>query len=340
MPHARSFAQGTDPEKSCGARPFWSVMIPVYNSTKYLARTLESVLAQDPGPASMQIEVVDGYSTIDLPEPLVQQLAGGRVGTFRHTRPLSMSANWNSCIERARGEWVHILHSDDFVLPGFYSRLEDSLRGRSDVGAAFTRWTTVDSTGRPLNPAPPLMETAGILPDRLDRLAGAQLIQFPAMVVRKSAYLEAGGFRSDLKFALDWEMWVRLAARFPVWYEPELLACYRVHQESETMRQSRVGADLADQAKAIPIIESYLPPGSKARAQLALRLLDVAKGQFVLRLPRDAMHSIRTALRLDLSPQVIAAAAQLGGWALAGVARVGLRRAGLVRQDDRAQHPS
>jgi glycosyltransferase involved in cell wall biosynthesis len=317
------------PAEPTGGGPFWSVMIPVYNSSKYLARTLESVLDQDPGPARMQIEVVDGHSTIDLPE--LQQIAGDRISVFRHAQPLSMAANWNSCIERARGEWVHILHSDDFVLPGFYSRLEDSLKSRSDVGAAFTRWTTVDEAGCTLEPAAPQLETGGILTDGLDRLAAAQVIQFPAMVVRKSAYEEVGGFRSDLTYALDWEMWVRLAARYPIWYEPELLACYRVHTESETMRLRRMGEDLADQAKAIAIFEAYLPPASKARSKLALRLLEIAKDQFVLRQPWDAVRRIVAALRLSHSHQVIASAVRLFGWTLAGAIRVILRRAGLFR---------
>ena len=325
-----TLARDTNPPNPSGVRPFWSVMIPVYNSTKYLARTLESVLDQDAGAASMQIEVVDGYSTIDMPGPLVQQIGRCRVSTFRHPQPLSMAANWNSCIERAQGEWVHILHSDDFVLPGFYSRLENSLRSRIDVGAAFTRWTTVDSAGRILEPAAPQMESAGILPDRLDRLAAAQIIQFPAMVVRKSAYQAVGGFRNDLAFALDWEMWVRLAARYPVWYEPELLACYRVHTDSETMRLGRLGEDLADQVKAIPIIESYLPPGSKARTGLALRLLQLSKGQFLLGLPRDAMRRIVSAVRLDCSPKVVASVMYLCAWALARAIRVSLRRAGFL----------
>jgi len=303
-------------------------MIPVYNSTKYLAKTLESVLDQDPGPARMQIEVVDN-STVDLPE--LQQIEGGRISVFRHARPLSMAANWNSCIERARGEWVHILHSDDFVLPGFYSRLEDSLTSRNDAGAAFTRWTTVDDAGRILEPSAPQLDVAGILTDGLDRLAAAQVIQFPAMVVRKSAYEETGGFRGDLTYALDWEMWVRLAARYPVWYEPELLACYRVHTESETTRLRRMGEDLADQAKAIRIIEGYLPPSSKARSKLALRLLDIAKGQLLLRQPREVMRRIVSALGLNHSLPVITSAMRLFGWTFVGVIRVILRRAGFLR---------
>jgi hypothetical protein len=317
-------------EPPAGARPFWSVMIPVYNSSKYLAKTLESVLEQDPGPARMQIEVVDGHSTVDLPEPVVKRVAGDRVSLFRHDRRMYMAQNWNSCIERARGEWVHILHSDDFVLPGFYSRLEASLKNRSDVGAAFTRWTTVDETGRILEPAAPQLKTAGILPDGLDRLASAQVIQFPAMVVRKSAYEEVGGFRSDLTYALDWEMWVRLAARYPVWYEPELLACYRVHKASETMRLRGFGEDLADQAKAISIFERYLPAASKARSKLAVRLFEIAKGQILFKQYRDAMRRVVSGLRLSHSPQVIASALQLCGWTLAGGIRVALRKAGLL----------
>jgi len=325
----QGLTHGTD-SPPAGARPFWSVMIPVYNSTKYLARTLESVLEQNIGPDAMQIEVIDGYSSIDLPEPLVKKIAGDRVDNFRHSQPLSMAANWNSCIERARGEWVHILHSDDYVLPGFYSRLEASLKNRQDVGAAFTRWTTVDPDGHILQPSEPQIETAGLLPDRLDRLGAGQFIQFPSIVVRKSAYQAVGGFRSDLKYTVDWEMWVRLAARYPVWYEPELLACYRVHPESESKRLSRMGEDLADQVKAIPIIESYLPPGSSARAELALRLLHVAKGQFVLRQYRQALSGIVPALRLNHSPRVIASAIRLCGWLAVGVVRVALRAVGLL----------
>lgn len=45
------------------SRPLWSVMIPVYNCSKYLAENIRSVLAQDPGPELMQIEIVDDFST-------------------------------------------------------------------------------------------------------------------------------------------------------------------------------------------------------------------------------------------------------------------------------------
>ncbi len=308
-------------------------MIPVYNSTEYLARTLESILSQDPGPAIMQIEVVDGHSTVNLPEPLVRRIAGDRVGVFRHPTPLSMSGNWNLCIERARGDWVHILHADDLVLPGFYSRLRESLSGRNDVSAAFTRWTTIDEADRFLWQSPVERETAGVLPDSLDRVAAAGIIQCASIVVQKSAYQEVGGFRSDLSYMLDWEMWVRLAALRPFWYEPELLACYRVHTKSETSRLRRLGEDLQDQVKGIAIIKGYLAPGSKARSSLALRLMEIARGQIPLRQPRRAIRSLLFALRLSFTPDVIVSTVRFFGWACAGSANMLLKGVGLRRRD-------
>ena len=55
-----------------------SVMIPTYNCATFLRTTLESVLAQDPGPEQMQIEVVDDHSTEDDPAVVVRALGAGR----------------------------------------------------------------------------------------------------------------------------------------------------------------------------------------------------------------------------------------------------------------------
>src|ERR1035441_1648128 len=127
------------PQAETGCSPFWSVMIPAYNRTQYLEKTLRSVLAQDPGPEEMQIEVVDDVSLVDDPEPIVRRVAGHRVSFFRNPRNIGLMPNFNNCVERARGHWVHILHTDDFVYPGFYQRLRTPLEARSDIGGAFCR---------------------------------------------------------------------------------------------------------------------------------------------------------------------------------------------------------
>ena len=112
------------PPLSAGVnRPKWSVMIPTYNCARFLGGTLESVLAQAEGSGGMQIEVVDDCS-VDDPENVVRQIGGGRVDFFRQSSNVGHIANFQTCLTRARGEIVHLLHGDDLVRPGFYEALQ------------------------------------------------------------------------------------------------------------------------------------------------------------------------------------------------------------------------
>src|SRR5690349_2719971 len=105
-------------------RPFWSVMIPTYHCARFLGKTLESVLTQDPGPEMMQIEVVDDGSTLDDPERVVEEIGQGRVAFYRQPQNVGHTKNFETCLKRARGQVVHLLHGDDYVLPGFYQKLQ------------------------------------------------------------------------------------------------------------------------------------------------------------------------------------------------------------------------
>ena len=77
----------------------WSVMIPTFNCAPFLGETLRSVLAQDPGPAEMQICVVDDGSTKDDPETVVGEIGRGRVAFVRNAVNLGATRNFNRCIE-------------------------------------------------------------------------------------------------------------------------------------------------------------------------------------------------------------------------------------------------
>ena len=78
-----------------------SVMIPTYNCAGYLRETPASVLAQDPGPDQMQIEVVDDCSTDD-PQAIVDELARTRVSFHQQPENRGHTHNFNTCIERSR----------------------------------------------------------------------------------------------------------------------------------------------------------------------------------------------------------------------------------------------
>ena len=254
-----------------GFRPLWAVMIPTYHCAEYLRQTLRSVLAQDPGPDVMQIEVVDDHSTDDDPEAVVAEVGGGRVGFFRQPRNGGHVQTFNTCLRRARGVLVHVLHGDDYVLPGFYAQLEAAFAEDPGLGAAFTRHLYVEDGGDQMTPSLLERPEPGLVGEWLQKIAAGQRVAPPAVVVRRSVYEHLSGFDDRLTCAgEDWEMWVRIAAHYPVWFDPMLLAAYRVKRPGAlTDGAGRTGRLARDMRRATEIVEAYLPehlPPQEARA--------------------------------------------------------------------------
>ena len=254
------------PVPSGTARPLWSVMIPTFHCADYLAETLKGVLAQDPGPEQMQIEVVDDHSTADDPERVVHAVGAGRVAFFRQQQNVGHTTNFDTCVQRSRGRLVHILHGDDGVRPRFYTTMARAFEGNQGVGAAFCRHITMREDSHWSSIAPVEQRERGVLRDALEHIASRQPIHTPAMVVRRDVYERLGGFDHRMRSCgEDWEMWVRIAAHYPIWYEPEPLALYRKHDHSLTGRSLRTGDNIRDLRRAIDIYAGSLPSTSANR---------------------------------------------------------------------------
>jgi hypothetical protein len=177
----------------------------------------------------------------------------------RNAANLRLAGNWNRSIGLARGRWVHLMHQDDLVGPGFYQAMARADEAGPDVGAAFCRHAFIDAQGLTTHVSEPEQDWSGRLGDALARISRSQIVQCPSIVVRRAAYESLGGFRPDLKYALDWEMWVRIAGAYAFWYEPETLASYRTHQGNESARLRRDDAVADDILRTIAIVRERLP---------------------------------------------------------------------------------
>ena len=292
------------------SRPLWSVMIPTYNCAKYLPQTLTSVLVQDPGPDVMQIEVIDDYST-DNPETVANDLGHGRVNFYRQPENVGHIKNFETCLRRSRGMLIHLLHGDDCVRDGFYQKMQQAFDENPEIGAAFCRQIFMDEHGHWQGISDLEQLTSGILHNGLERLAVEQRIMTPSIVVRRDVYEILGGFDRRLMCSEDWEMWVRVAAHYLIWYEVEPLAVYRMHTESNTGRHVRNGEDVIYTHQAIEIIKKYLPSESaeklsaKAKETYALSALDIAYSMLTKRDMPAAIAQTREAFKLSYSLKVI-----------------------------------
>jgi glycosyltransferase involved in cell wall biosynthesis len=302
-----------------GRRPFWSVMIPTYKPRPdYLETALQSVLQQAPGPDGMQIEVIDDGSPDGPPSELVRQVAGDRITVTSEPRNLGLAGIWNRCIERARGEWIHILHQDDLVRLGFYQALRTGAESCPEIGAAFARFCYLDERGRTQEVGPLEQDHPGVLPGFLRTVVLGERVQCAAIAVKRSTYAAVGGFDSRLTHALDWEMWIRIATRFPVYYEPAVLACWRRHTDAATSTQSQTGENIRDIARAIRIWRAYLPaetaaelPG-RALARYAEAGLWFAGWYLEQHNYKACQAQLRAALSCDRSARTLVKASGLG----------------------------
>ena len=243
-------------------RPLWSVMIPVFNCAGYLRATLEGVLAQDRGERNMQIEVVDDASTDADVAAIVQEVGKGRVGYFRQKENVGSLRNFQACLERARGGLVHLLHGDDVVYNGFYCAMERLFQKYPSVGAAFCRYAYIDEQGHVLDCQDPEIEHDGIPDNWLARLCERQRIQYAAMVVRRDVYEDLGGF-FGVEYGEDWEMWVRIAAKYPMGYTPVVLAGYRRHFSSISGQTFSTARNMACLRWVMDRIQHHLPAGQR-----------------------------------------------------------------------------
>lgn len=239
-------------------RPLWSVMIPVYNCSEYLRSTLESVLVQDPGLGQMQIEVVDDASTDADVEKMVRTIGKGRVTYFRQPKNVGSLWNFQTCINRARGHLIHILHGDDKVRKGFYNSMGKLFHTYPSIAACFCCFAYINEKDRYLFDQPKEMEQAGILDHSIERLCERQKIQYASMVVRREVYEKIGSFYG-VEYGEDWEMWVRIAAQYPIGYIPDVLAEYRRHSRSISGQSFLTGRNMECLEWVMNEIEKYLP---------------------------------------------------------------------------------
>ncbi len=242
----------------------FSVMLPTYEPDMRLAQAIRSVLAQDPGESHMEIVVVDDGSRAADVEAVVRSAdAGGRVRLVRHADRLGLAGNWNRAIHASSGRLVHLLHQDDFVMPGFYARMADAFARADGIGMAFCRSRIIDGEGRRLKTSSRLRWMPGVVARWPEIIGERQRVQTPSAVVARTTYDAVGPYRSDLCHTLDWEMWVRIATRFPVWHDPRPLAAYRRHAGNESSRLFTKGAVWPDIVRAIRINTQEFPEADR-----------------------------------------------------------------------------
>jgi glycosyltransferase involved in cell wall biosynthesis len=241
-------------------------MVPVCNRTRYLTDALDSVVAQAFDRSKMQIEVVDSSSTENDVMSLINRRYGDRISFYRQPKQVSMAENWNTCIQRARGTLIHILHDDDFVTPGYYAEIETLAQKYPNVGLYATR-------NHFLNDESIIIAISARFPEleKPTRAVDSFFYQTPiacaAVTIRRTAYAALGGFRPDMGFVIDCEMWARVTGSHGAIVSPKILASYRIGDDTATHRISRSAQTIRDICRLNELFAQQYPSFCKDRGR-------------------------------------------------------------------------
>ncbi len=213
-------------------QPLVSIIIPCYKQAQYLAETIDSVLAQTYRP--LEIFVVNDGSPDDTEQ--VAQRYGDKI-VYISKDNAGVSAARNTAIAQARGYYMKFLDSDDQLHPEQIAWQVEALAGREDC--ASLTGVRLYRDGHPDQYEDHIPRATNFLPDHFKDLDWGAPIGwlFPTKLVRA-----AGGFNEKLRFAEDWDFFVKVGMLQP---EPRLLTDERIgcyyRQRTGSLSANRVG---------------------------------------------------------------------------------------------------
>jgi glycosyltransferase involved in cell wall biosynthesis len=187
-------------------RELVSIVIPCYEQARFLPRAIESALGQSYSP--VEVIVVDDGSPDDTAEvaanyPEVQLL---------RTRNQGVAAARNSGLEVARGSLLVFLDADDILLSNAVADGVACFEREPDRGMVFGRHERIDPAGNPVQTS-----NAVLTGDPYEALLRWNIVGCPGAALYRRRALEAvGGFSTACAGAEDYEMYLRLARRFPI----------------------------------------------------------------------------------------------------------------------------
>lgn len=209
------------------ALPLVTVLINNYNYGRFLGEAIESALNQTY--PNVEVVVVDDGSTDDSREVIAS--FGDRVVAVLKVNGGQSSA-LNAGLAVSKGEWIHLLDSDDLFEPAKVKRIAELAAEYPTAALIAHDLAYCTAEGEPLNFAEPYVPRLALVDDRQLALQGKLSVSLPAtsgLSIRRDVFERIGRVPEDIRVCTDnYLKWVTLSL-YPVLMVPEFLSKQRIH---------------------------------------------------------------------------------------------------------------
>jgi glycosyltransferase involved in cell wall biosynthesis len=218
----------------------FSIVVPSFNQAQFLRDTLDSIIN---GQRSVELQCIvqDGGSTDESIAVLRSfdpiALAAGVELEWRSEKDNGQADAINRGLQRATGDVVAYLNSDDCYEPGALKRVAEALDAHPDAAWVTGDCRIIDIAGTEIQRGVRAYRRFWLRRYSRARLLMLNFIAQPATFWRRSALVQSGLFDEQLHYALDYDYWLRLSAASAPVIIDEVLAEFRIHGESKGGRR-------------------------------------------------------------------------------------------------------
>ncbi|NEQ52125.1 MAG: glycosyltransferase family 2 protein [Leptolyngbya sp. SIO3F4] len=219
--------------------PSLSICIPAYNRPRWLGRALSSILTTSPQQQQQVEIIVSDDSTIAECQQVTHKLLANWQGSHRYHRnspSLGMAANWNQCIHLASGNFLLILHDDDYLEPKAVEQILAVVQKNHEYKALLFGVNVVTPEERVQKQQQFYQQQYLPQKDAIKQiLFDSSFVRFPGMLLHRDVFEQIGYFDELVGGIADIHLWVRVFEHYGVLCLPVITANYTVHSQALTM---------------------------------------------------------------------------------------------------------
>ncbi len=209
-------------------KPIVSIITPVFNGKRYLAKAIESALSQSF--SNFELLIINDGSTDNSSQVIKPYLTDKRIQYFEQANGGVASAR-NHALRHAQGEYIGFLDQDDRWLPHKLALQVDFLEHHKEIALHYAKQQVVDTHGLAFNFDWPTGATGYCLPELFLR----NKITILTTLVRKRVIDEVGFFNEALSGTDDYDMWMRILLKHPIHFDQQIVAEYRLHDKNVSL---------------------------------------------------------------------------------------------------------
>ena len=205
-----------------------SIITPSYNTARFIAETINCVLAQTY--TNWEMIIVDDCSTDDT-DAVVGGFSDPRIRYLKNEKNSGAAVSRNRALREATGKWIAFLDSDDLWEP---DKLEKQIAfmERNDYHFSYTNYREIDDDGVSLG-------SAWTGPKKIGKLMMYSFNYMGCLTVMYDRDYMGLIQIADLKKRNDYAMWVKAVKKCPAYLLDEVLAIYRVRSSGSIMNRSK-----------------------------------------------------------------------------------------------------